>query len=89
MTNKIKGIPDNSSRIIPGLVCTDGAAEIDFCVGAFDAVIVQPQKQFWGVRIAWIMDPAGHVWTIATRIEETTAEKRSERRDAIVKKKDA
>jgi PhnB protein len=158
MTNKIKGIPDNSSRIIPRLVCTDGAAEIDFCVEAFDAVernrrlgpdgmmvhalltigsemimiegewptlpsrapqpdgsspvviflyvedvdktieravakgaavIVQPQKQFWGDRIAWIMDPAGHVWTIATRIEETTAEERSERWDAIVKKKDA
>jgi PhnB protein len=35
------------------------------------------------------MDPAGHVWTIATRIEETTAEERSERWDAIVKKKDA
>jgi hypothetical protein len=25
------------------------------------------------------MDPAGHVWTMATRIEETTAEERTER----------
>ncbi len=38
MISKIKGIPDNSSRIIPKLVCTDGAAEIDFCVETFDAV---------------------------------------------------
>lgn len=155
MANGVKGIPDNSSRIIPRLVCRDGAAEIDFCVATFGAielnrrmgpdnmmahalltignemimiegewpslpsrapkpdgsspvvisvyvedvdktieralenggkVIVQPQNQFWGDRIAWIMDPAGHVWTIATRIEETTAEERSDRWEATLKK---
>lgn len=158
MNSKVRGIPDNSSRIIPRLVCSDGAAEIDFCVETFGAaelnrrlgpdgmmvhalltfgnemimiesewpslpsrapkpdgsssvviflyvedvdktieravangatIIVQPQNQFWGDRIGWIMDPAGHVWTIATRIEETTAEKRSERWDSMIKKKDA
>ena len=158
MTSKVKGIPDNSSRIIPRLVCNDGAAEIDFCVDTFDAVelnrrlgpdgmmahalltiggemimiegewptlssrapkpdgsssvvifvyvedvdktveravakgataIMQPQDQFWGDRIAWIMDPSGHVWTIATRIEETTVEERSDRWDTILKEKDA
>ncbi|MDQ3682589.1 MAG: VOC family protein [Bacteroidota bacterium] len=158
MTSKVKGIPDNSSRIIPRLVCNDGAAEIDFCVDTFDAVelnrrlgpdgmmahalltiggemimiegewptlpsrapkpdgsssvvifvyvedvdktveravakgataIMQPQDQFWGDRIAWIMDPSGHVWTIATRIEETTAEERSDRWDTILKEKNA
>ena len=155
MANRVKGIPDNSSRIIPRLVCKDGAEEIDFCLATFDAVelnrrmgpdstmahalltignemimiegewpslpsrapkpdgsspvvifvyvedvdktleraianggtvIVQPQNQFWGDRIAWIMDPAGHVWTIATRIEETTANERSDRWDATLKK---
>lgn len=155
MSNKVKGIPDNSSRVIPRLVCKDGAAEIDFCLATFGAVevnrrmgpdnmmahalltignemlmiegewpglpsrapapdgsspvvifvyvedvdktieralehggkvIVQPQNQFWGDRIAWIMDPAGHVWTIATRIEETSAEERSDRWDKILKK---
>jgi PhnB protein len=25
------------------------------------------------------MDPSGHVWTVATRIEETTAQQRTER----------
>ena len=157
MTSRVKGIPDNSSRIIPRLVCNDGAAEIDFCVDTFDAVelnrrlgpdgmmahalltiggemimiegewptlssrapkpdgsspvvifvyvedvdktveravakgataIMQPQDQFWGDRIAWIMDPSGHVWTIATRIEETTAQERSDRWDTILKEKD-
>jgi PhnB protein len=157
MGSMAKGIPENSSRIIPRLVCKDGAAEIDFCIATFGAVelnrrmgpdnmmahalltigdemimiegewpslpsrapkpdgsspvviflyvedvdktierttanggtvIVQPENQFWGDRIAWIMDPAGHVWTIATRIEETTVNERSDRWDAILNKKD-
>lgn len=37
------------------------------------------QNQFWGDRIAWLMDPSGHVWTVATRIEETTAQERTAR----------
>ena len=44
-----------------------------------------PEDQFWGDRTAWIMDPSGHVWTVASRIEETTAEQRSERWAAKLK----
>lgn len=155
-----KGIPENSSVVIPRLVCRDPAAEIDFCVRTFGAVelgrrpgpdgavahalltigpamvmiegewptlpsrapvpdgsspvvifvyvedvdavvqrgtesgarvLVPLQNQFWGDRIAWIMDPAGHVWTVATRIEETTAEEREVRWSATLagKKDDA
>ena len=40
MATIVKGIPENSSRIIPRLVCKDGATEIDFCVETFDAVEV-------------------------------------------------
>jgi PhnB protein len=39
-------------------------------------VIREPENQFWGDRIAWVVDPEGHVWTIASRIEETTEEQR-------------
>jgi PhnB protein len=153
MANKVKGIPDNSSRVIPRLVCRDGAAEIDFCAKTFDAVelnrrpgpdgmmahalmtigsemimiegewptlpsrapnpdgsspvvifvyvedvdetvqraiangaqvLFPPETQFWGDRIAWIMDPSGHVWTLATRIEETTAQERTDRWSSIL-----
>ncbi len=153
MAAKVKGIPDNSSVIIPRLVCRDPANAIDFCVSTFDAVelgrrpgpdgtvahalltigpamimiegewptltsrapqpdgsspvvifvyvedadktveraiangaqvLVPLQNQFWGDRIAWIMDPAGHVWTVATRIEETTARERTDRWSAIL-----
>lgn len=147
-----EGVPDNSSVVMPRLVCKDPAAEIDFCAGTFGAVelgrrpgpdgtvahalmtigpamimierewptmtsrspnadgsspvvifvyvedvdktveqaiangarvLVPLQNQFWGDRMAWIMDPPGHVWTVATRIEETTAEERSDRWSAI------
>lgn len=148
MAAKLKGVPENSSVVIPRLFCRDPAAAIDFCSGAFGAVelgrrpgpdggvahalltigpamvmieaewptlpsrapaldgsspvvvfvyvedvdqtleravalgaevLVPAQDQFWGDRIGWIMDPSGHVWTVATRIEETTAQERDAR----------
>lgn len=148
MAAHVKGIPDDSSVVIPRLVCRDPASAIDFCTSTFDAVelgrrpgpdgkvahalmklgpamimieaewptlpsrapapdgsspvvifvyvedvdqtveravdrgaqvLVPAQDQFWGDRIAWIMDPSGHVWTIATRVEETSAEERDDR----------
>jgi PhnB protein len=42
-------------------------------------VLTPAADQFWGDRTAWILDPSGHVWTVATRIEETTEEQRQER----------
>lgn len=143
-----KGVPDNSSVVIPRLVCRDPAGTIAFCTSTFGAIelgrrpgpdgavahalltigpamimieaewptlpsrapvpdgsspvvlfvyvedvdqtvrrameggaqlLIPAQDQFWGDRTAWIMDPSGHVWTIATRIEETTAQERADR----------
>ena len=141
-------LPENTSIIMPRLVCRDAAAEIEFCKRTFNAeelsrrpgpdgtvahgllkiggemlmiegewptlpsrapaadgtspvliflyvpdvdatvqmaiengarILVPLQDQFWGDRIAWFMDPAGHVWTVASRIEDTTAEERTAR----------
>jgi PhnB protein len=47
-------------------------------------VLVPLQNQFWGDRIAWFMDPSGHVWTVATRIEESTAQERTDRWNTIL-----
>lgn len=148
MAGATKGIPENSSRVMPRLICADVAAEIEFCTRTFGAVelgrrpgpdgktahalltigpdmimieaewptlpsrvpkadgsspvvifvyvedvdgaveraeargakiLVPIANQFWGDRIGWIMDPAGHVWTVATRIEETSEQQRSQR----------
>jgi PhnB protein len=153
MAAKVKGIPDNSSVVIPRLVCRDPAGAIDFCVSTFEAVelgrrpgpdgsvahalmtigpamimieaewptlpsraptpdgtspvvifvyvqdvdqtveravgrgaqvLIPAQNQFWGDRIAWIMDPSGHVWTIATRVEEPSEQQRQDRWSSIL-----
>lgn len=153
MEKTSSNLPENTSIIIPRLVCRDPASEVDFCVRAFEAVelnkrpgpdgtlahallkigpemimieaewpslpsrapamdatspvvifiyvadvdkvierakgsgarvLVPLENQFWGDRIAWLIDPAGHVWTVATRIEQTTAEERTKRWDKIL-----
>lgn len=153
MAAQKKGVPKDSSVIIPRLFCREPARAIDFCVRVFDAVqlgrregpdgavvhalltirdemimiesewptlpsrapasdgsspvviflyvedvdlvverasaagaeiLVPPQDQFWGDRIAWIVDPSGHVWTLATRVEETTADERDQRWSQVV-----
>jgi PhnB protein len=66
--------------------------DVDATVGravAGGATVLSPATdQFWGDRIAWVMDPSGHVWTIATRIEETTEGQRHERLSHILKGSD-
>ena len=142
MAEKRNRLPDNTSLIMPRLVCRDAAAEMDFCLQTFEAVelnwrpgpdgemimievewpslpsraptpdasspvpifayvpdvdqtveravasgariLVPLQDQFWGDRLAWFMDPAGHVWTVASRVEDTTAEERTARWDNIL-----
>ena len=36
-----------------------------------------------GDRIGWVLDPSGHMWTVATRVEETSEEQRRERWSSI------
>jgi PhnB protein len=52
---------------------------VDRAVAAGAKVLVPLRDQFWGDRTAWVMDPSGHVWTVASRVEETTEEERRER----------
>jgi PhnB protein len=155
MTEKRNRLPENTSIIIPRLVCRDAAGEMEFCRQTFEAeelnrrpgpdgtvahgllriggemimiegewptlpsrapapdgaspvvifvyvpdvdatveraiangarVLVPLENQFWGDRIAWFMDPAGHVWTVASRIEDTTADERTARWEKILDK---
>jgi PhnB protein len=60
----------------------DGTVERAVAAGA--KVLIPLQDQFWGDRTAWIMDPSGHVWTVASRIEDTTEEERKNRWSATL-----
>lgn len=44
--------------------------------------VSEPQDVYWGERCCVITDPFGHHWTIATRIENLTAQEIEERRAA-------
>jgi PhnB protein len=39
-------------------------------VAAGATVLRAVDKQLWGDRIGWLLDPQGHVWTVATHVED-------------------
>lgn len=47
-------------------------------------LLMPAANQPWGDRIAWFIDPAGHVWTAATRVEATTQQQRDERLGSLM-----
>lgn len=71
--------PDGSSPVVIYVYVPDVDETVERAIANGAQVLVPLQDQFWGDRVAWIMDPSGHVWTVASRIEETTAEERADR----------
>ena len=76
---------DGSSPVVIFLYVEDVDGVVQSAQERGGKVLVPAQDQFWGDRTAWIMDPNGHVWTLAMRIEETTAEERTKRWSDILK----
>ncbi|MGZ4876152.1 MAG: VOC family protein [Candidatus Angelobacter sp.] len=76
--------PDGSSPVVIYVYVEDVDKTVERAITAGGKVVFPVQNQFWGDRIGWIMDPSGHVWTIATRIEETTEEERQARLSRIL-----
>ena len=75
--------PDGSSPVVMYVYVGDVDATVARAVAAGAKVLFPVADQFWGDRMGWVMDPAGHTWTIATRIEETSAELKDERWEDI------
>ena len=62
-----------------------------FCKRAVDAgaTLVRPvADQFYGDRNGTLRDPYGHVWSVATHIEDLTPEEMKRRGDELAKKAD-
>jgi PhnB protein len=49
-------------------------------------LLMPAANQPWGDRTAWFVDPTGHVWTVAARVEETTEQQRDERLGSLLDK---
>jgi PhnB protein len=80
--------PDGSSPVVLYLYVDDVDAAVQRALTLGAKLVVELQTQFWGDRIAWIQDPQGHLWTLATRVEQTTEQERAARWDAIRDKPD-
>jgi PhnB protein len=77
--------PDGSSPVVIFVYVEDVDTVIERAVAAGATVLLPVKDQFWGDRTGRIIDPSGHVWTISTRIEETSSAERDERWSDIVK----
>jgi PhnB protein len=71
--------PDGSSPVVLYVYVEDVDSVVQRATAAGATVLMEVEDRFWGDRTGRIVDPAGHVWTISTRIEETTTEERERR----------
>jgi len=76
---------DGSSPVVIYVYVEDVDKVIERAVAAGAKVLLPVKNQFWGDRTGRIVDPSGHVWTISTRIEETSSGQREQRWSSIVK----
>jgi PhnB protein len=72
-------VGDGSSPVVIFVYVADVDQALERAVAEGAKILIPAQNQFWGDRTARILDPSGHVWTVASRIEETTEERRAER----------
>ncbi len=79
-------LPDGSSPVVIYVYVEDVDTVIDRAVAAGATVLLPVKNQFWGDRTGRILDPSGHVWTLSTRIEETSSPEREQRWSGIVKR---
>jgi PhnB protein len=80
--------PDGSSPVVIYVYVEDVDQTVERAVAEGAKILIPAQNQFWGDRTAGIMDPSGHVWTVATRIEETSEKERQERWSGILSNED-
>ena len=72
-------IRDGSSPVVIFVYVADVDQAVERAADVGATILIPAQNQFWGDRTARILDPCGHVWTVASRLEETTEEQRAER----------
>ena len=71
--------PDGSSPVVLYVYVENVDEVVARAESAGARVLSPPADQFWGDRTAWIIDPAGHVWTVASRVEEPSEDERQAR----------
>jgi PhnB protein len=72
-------VPDGSSPVVLYVYVDNVDEAVNRAEAAGARILMAPADQFWGDRTGWVMDSSGHVWTIASRIEEPAEEERQRR----------
>ena len=78
---------DGSSPVVIFVYVEDVDEAVERALARGATLLSPLTDQFWGDRTAGVMDPSGHVWTIASRIETTTEDQRKERWSSIASEK--
>jgi len=79
---------DGSSPVVIYVYVEDVDATVARALAHGATLVVPVETQFWGDRMGWVLDPSGHMWTIATRVEETSEDQRRERWSKIQSARD-
>ena len=77
---------DGSSPVVMYVYVQNVDSTIEKAVRAGAKILLPAKDQFWGDRTGRILDSEGHVWTISSRIEETTPTEREDRWSKILSK---
>jgi len=92
MTDEFPKFPDWKSPLSRGgspvhihLYVEDADALFKRAIAAGAKELLAPKNQFYGERIGGVTDPFGHVWYIATHIEDVSAEELRKRAAAAGK----
>jgi PhnB protein len=72
-------IPEGSWPLRINLYVPDADAQWAQALAAGCTVVFPLQDQFWGDRYGQVLDPAGFIWSIATRKEHLTREEMNAR----------
>jgi PhnB protein len=62
---------DGSSSVVIYSYVEDVDTVVERAIVSGAKVLIPVANQFWGDRVGRIIDPSGHVWNIASRVEET------------------
>jgi len=63
-------LDDGSSPVVIYLYLEKVDDVVERAVAAGARILTPLADQFWGDRMARILDPQGHVWNVASRVEE-------------------
>ena len=66
--------PDGSSSVVIYIYLEDVDTAIERAVAAGARILTPLADQFWGDRMGRIVDPSGHVWNVASRVDENSTE---------------